>query len=283
MEEEYLGGIRIDNIERYIYLFQNGNTDFSINEWAEPIYAAMISAYQEDEGLTADIGNEYTRVMMACGYRSNKTYSPIERIVDRSGLEAIASHLKGVMIQNFSKLSLVDRKDLGDYLQYIFLELMNNVADHAHSPVGGYTMAQYYKGGERVQFVVADRGVGFLANMKLNYANITSEDDAIIEALKKGITSTRAKMYGAERNAGFGLYAMFEIMVMTGGKFIVISNDSFVRYSRDNVERGRLPFPWKGVVVAVELKEANINYDMDYFRRTYLWGEALGEDEDFFD
>ncbi len=40
---------------------------------------------------------------------------------------------------------------------------------------------------------------------------------------------------------------------------------------------------WKGVVVAFEFKEANINHDMDYFKRNYLWSEISEvEDEDFY-
>ena len=66
------------------------------------------------------------------------------------------------MLKNFTSLLPTDLKDLRDYLQYLFLELMNNVADHAHSPVGGYAMAQYYLTGKKIQFVVADRGVAFL-------------------------------------------------------------------------------------------------------------------------
>ena len=275
-------GISIDNIEHYMNLFQDRNEQFPHTGWAEPIYAAMIRSYQSHEGLTVTIGNEYIRNMILSRYRPNNTYSPIETIMGRMGIEAISSHITNIMLQNFTLLSPTDQKDLRDYLQYLFIELMNNVVDHSHSPVGGYAMAQYFPKGRRIQFVVADRGVGFLDNIRINYHDIVTEEQAIIKAFEKGVTSTRQTMYNVQKNAGYGLYAMLEILQMTGGKFVVISNDSMVRYNGSVLESKQLEYPWEGVVVSFEFYEAKINYDMDYFRRTHLWGVDLGEDEDFF-
>ncbi|MBA1419756.1 MAG: hypothetical protein FAF03_02565 [Epsilonproteobacteria bacterium] len=158
---------------------------------------------------------------------------------------------------------------------------MNNVADHAHSPVGGYTMAQYYPQGKKIQFVVADRGVAFLKNMQLNFSNIDTEIEAIKKALEKGVTSTQQRMYNQAKNAGYGLYAMFEILKMTGGRFVIISNDTLLRYENERFVAKKLESPWKGVMVAFEFFETNINYDMDYFKREYLW-KLDEEDDDFF-
>lgn len=224
----------------------------------------------------------YFKNMIEYKFKEGKTYSPVERIHDRNGLEKISSHLTSIMLKIFS-LSSEDTKDLRDYLQYLFLELMNNVADHSHSKVGGYVMTQYYSTNKKVQFVVADRGVAFLENMKLNYNDINNEEEAIFKALKKGVTSTVQKMYGQEKNAGYGLYAMFEILKMTGGRFVIISNDTLLRYEDNNFQTKKLENSWSGVVVTFEFDEANIDYDMDYFKRNYLWSEIIDdEDEDYF-
>ena len=275
--------VTIDNIEDHLHLFNDKNTDFGSPTWAEPIYAAMIRAYQNDEQLDVTIGNGYTRKVIQEDYTPNKTYSPIERVSSRKGLEAISTHITSIMMQNFSNLEDEDKRDLKDYLQYLFLELMNNIADHSHSPVGGYTMAQHFGKRHKIQFVAVDRGVGFLENMLLNFSDVEDEEAAIRMALEKGITSTRQKMYGHEKNAGFGLYAMFEILKMTGGKFVIISNDTLLRYVDGKFETKKLETPWQGVVVAFDFFETEINHDMDYFRRTYLWGSLSKEDdEDFF-
>lgn len=274
--------ITIDNIENYLHLFQDKNRSFGKPTWAEPIYAAMIRAYQNDEELDVEVGG-YTRQMILEQYKEGKSYTPIECVSSRQGLEAISSHLTGIMMHNFSRLGKTDQRDLKDYLQYLFIELMNNIADHAYSSVGGYTMAQYFKDKQKIQFVAVDRGVGFLENMLLNFRGVANEEEAIMMALEKGITSTRQKMYQHEKNAGFGLYAMFEILKLTGGKFVIISNDTLVRYRNGNFTTVKLSHPWKGVIVAFDFFEAKINYDMDYFRREYLWGSLNKEDdEDYF-
>lgn len=276
-------GVTIDNIENYIHLFSNKNTSFPEQSWCEPIYAAMIRAYQNHEKLAVTIGNDYIRKMITTEYQSHKSYSPIECIFQRTDVDKIADHITQIMLKNFHDLSLVDQKDLRDYIQYLFTELMNNVADHSHSPVGGYAMAQYFPSSKNIQFVVADRGVGFLRNLLLNFDDIDNELAAIIKALQKGITSTEAVMYGTHKNAGFGLYAMYEILNLTGGKFVIISNDALLRYSHGTYYTQTLSPAWNGVVVAFEFEEANINHNMDYFRKNYLWKEALEEeDEDFY-
>ncbi|MBU1668603.1 hypothetical protein KKC13_09275 [bacterium] len=274
--------IKISNIEKFISLFQNNNTTFQNISWVEPIFIGMLRAYQKDEQLTIQTDNSYIKNMILQEYTPSGTFSPIENIENsRMGLEKISTHLTNIMLQNFHALHEKDITDLKHYLQYLFLELMNNVADHAHSAVGGYTMAQYYPKEKKIQFVVADRGVAFLKNIQLNFSNIKSEEDAIYEALKKGVTSTQQKMYNQPKNAGFGLYAMFEILKMTGGKFVIISNDTLVRYENEKYSTKKLQHSWKGVVVAFEFFEANINHDMDYFKRNFLW-KIDEEDDDFF-
>jgi len=274
--------IKISNIEEFISLFQNNNTDFQNISWVEPIFIGMLRAYQRDKELDIKTDNNYIRNMILQEYTPNRTFSPIENIENsRMGLEKISTHLTNIMLQNFRALDEKDTTDLKHYLQYLFLELMNNVADHAHSPVGGYTMAQYYPNEQKIQFVVADRGVAFLKNIELNFSNIKNEEEAIYQALKKGVTSTQQKMYNQPKNAGFGLYAMFEILKMTGGKFVIISNDTLIRYENEKYTTKKLEHSWKGVVVSFEFFEANINYDMDYFKRNFLW-KLDEEDDDFF-
>jgi len=274
--------ITLSNLENYMTLFENSNTQFNNISWVEPIFIGMIRAYQKDKKLGIQTDNSYLANMILQDYIPNSTFSPIENIKNsRMGLEKISTHLTNIMLQNFTALKKQDITDLRNYLQYLFLELMNNVADHAHSPIGGYTMAQYYPKEKKIQFVVADRGVAFLENIQLNFNDIKNEEEAIFKALKKGVTSTKQLMYNQPKNAGFGLYAMFEILKMTGGRFVIISNDTLVRYENEKYTTTKLETPWKGVVVAFEFFEMNINYTMDEFSRNFLW-KLDEEDDDFF-
>ena len=273
--------IKISNIENHTNLFNENNDRFDGIKWLEPLFIVMTSAYDEDTEFELQTNNQYLFKMLTSTYEENKTYSPVEKVKTRQGLEKISSHLTSIMLQNFGELSFNDKKDLRDYLQYLFLELMNNVADHAQA--SGHVMTQYYTIGKKVQFAVADRGVGFLSNIRLKYAEITTENDAIFKALEKGVTATVQKMYGHEKNAGFGLYAMLEILKQTNGRFVIISNDSLIRYEDEKYITKHLEKPWKGVAIAFEFDEASINFTMDDFKKNFLWSEIIDdEDEDYF-
>lgn len=273
--------IRITNIENHISLFNNQNNLFNDIKWVEPIFISMTSAYNQNVEYLLETNNRYLYNMLTSEYKFCKTFSPISKITTRNGLEAISTQLTNVMLKNFTHLKSTDIVDLKQYLQYLFLELMNNVADHAQAD--GHVMTQYYPINKKVQFAIADKGVGFLSNLQLKFPDMKTEGEAILKALEKGITATPQKMYGHEKNAGYGLYAMLEILKQTNGRFVIISNDTLVRFEDNQYTTKELAYKWEGVVIAFEFDEANIEFDMDYFKRNYLWNEILDDDdEDFF-
>ncbi len=148
--------IKISNIEKHIHMFNDDNNKFNDIKWVEPVFITMTSAYDESTEFNLTSNNIYLSNMLTLNYRENTSYSPIETILTRNGLEKISNQLTNVMLQNFSHLDSTDTKDLRDYLQYLFLELMNNVADHAQAT--GHVMAQYYPSSKKVQFAIADNG-----------------------------------------------------------------------------------------------------------------------------
>ena len=71
--------INMLNIEEYLYLF-DGNDTFNGIGWIEPIYIAMVRAYQNDKQMNIITDNSYLRQMIENHYQKNKTYTPIEKI-----------------------------------------------------------------------------------------------------------------------------------------------------------------------------------------------------------
>ncbi len=274
--------ITLNNIENFINFFKNNQRLFSVNniEWVDPIFVTMMSAYLKDTNNNFTTNNSYINNMLNTVYQDNKTYTPIEQILTRNDIDEIAAHLTTIMLKNFSFLTNEDLKDLKHYLHYLFSELMNNVADHSNSQIGGFAMAQYYPNSKKIQFSISDRGIGFLKNIKLKY-NVNSEEEAILKALERGITASYPRLYGQERNAGYGLFAMKTILEETGGVFVIISNDTLIRYSNGNIKVVKLANPWKGVVVAFEFYEDKINFSMEDFKRNFLWQDS-DIDEEFF-
>ena len=84
-----------------------------------------------------------------------------------------------------------------------FSELATNVIYHAESG-GGYVLAQQYNysSGPMVEIAVADCGIGIQASLQKNqkYNHILSDEDAIEEAIKEGVSSLE------DSYRGYGLY-----------------------------------------------------------------------------
>ena len=113
--------ITLSNIEHFTSLFNNENKEFYNITWVEPIFIGMLRAYQKDKELDIQTDNKYIRNMILQQYTPHRTFSPIENISSRMGLEKISTHLTSIMLQNFKKLKEEDRRDLKHYLQYLFL------------------------------------------------------------------------------------------------------------------------------------------------------------------
>ena len=91
-------------------------------------------------------------------------------------------------------------------------EIMDNVSNHARSPVGGFVQATAYDKKNQVEFVVADGGIGIPASMK-----IENHTQALQEAINEGVTSDPAT------NAGNGLFGSYQVAHLSAGKFEIHS------------------------------------------------------------
>jgi len=274
--------ITIDNVEKALPYLDKINSFATKLEWVEPVYITAIKAHKvliKDNTLTK---NTYIDSMLLNSYNQSKTYSPIEHIHSRGeNIEITANHIAEVMLKNYPNLPDDDKKDLKDYMFYLFTEMMNNVVDHSQSSIGGYTMAQFYPTHKSIQFSIADKGIGILENVKYK-ENVSDEVEAIEKALEKGFTANKTnQLYGsAYRNAGYGLYVMSEIIKQVGGKFIIISNNGLYRYNalNDKTDRKILDYSLNGVLVAFEFKEEEINFSMQEMINILL----QEDEEDFY-
>ena len=101
-------------------------------------------------------------------------------------------------------------------------EIMDNVVSHAESPVGGFVQATTFRESNRVEFIVADAGIGIPESM-----NITRHDDALMQAIAEGATRNRWK------NAGNGLFGSYRVAALSAeGQFEINSGHGHLYYDR---------------------------------------------------
>jgi anti-sigma regulatory factor (Ser/Thr protein kinase) len=272
--------LNFDNINTNIKYFNDDNFANTEISWSDPIGIVMLKAHSDFMRVSKNIPmNTYMQKMMISDISTRSTtYTPIVQIDNRGEIEKIRNSLSSTIMQNFSNLTPNEHSDLKQYLNHIFSELMNNVSDHAYSPIGGYAMAQYYTGNKKVQFAIADKGCGFLNNIKLKYPEITTEKDAILKALGKAVTASKSHMYGQNRNAGYGLYTLETIINETKGRMLIISNDAMIKIENNKRYDYILPISWGGVAVAIEFFEEQANYEFSTITKKWL----VDDEDNFF-
>lgn len=109
------------------------------------------------------------------------------------------------------------------YLIHLCLkELLQNAYEHGHSEKG--TIACAYGIGNRkvVRICTLDHGIGILAHLIRNpqNAHIKSHRDALMSAIRKGITGE------TKRSRGLGLYYVTSLLGTAGGNLSITSGDT---------------------------------------------------------
>lgn len=125
-----------------------------------------------------------------------------------------ASVVNGLLRIILKKLTL--SRDMLQGLEWSFNEITDNVLNHAQVG-GGLAQANWYPQSGKVQFVVADVGVGILASLREGFPNLKHDTEALEEAIKAG--TTRNSQIGQ----GNGLAGTLRIATLTGGVFSIAS------------------------------------------------------------
>ncbi len=161
---------------------------------------------------------------------------------------------------------LLHRPEHEEAVRYCLSETIRNVLEHAGGDAA-YACAQFYPDAGRVSIGVADCGIGILQSLRRSH-NFQNDRDALIGALRPGITGAIAGPYGRPDNAGVGLFFTKSIAKASHEYFAIMSGDAafrlrrvreseqFALFADPQMDRhdlvAGLP-PWHGTVVAVDI------------------------------
>lgn len=129
-------------------------------------------------------------------------------------------------------------------VEWALCEITDNVTNHSRSSIGGLLQLSVFDiAKQRVEFTVADAGVGVAQTLREAMPAITSDIDALIQAVRSGVTRN------ATEYQGNGLYGTLEICRAGGGRFTLNAGHAALICANQSVQTKYEPIPFVGTTV----------------------------------
>lgn len=160
-------------------------------------------------------------------------------------------------------LSSLDGFSRGDIaaIEWSLNEVTDNVINHSESNIGGFVqLSTFQRNKKLVEYVVCDAGAGIPKTLRQAKSSITSDSDAIHQAIQEGVTRN------TKSNQGNGLFGTFQISCISEGYLEIHSgNGSLIHTKKDGLHIKTEQIPFKGTLLIVGIDYSNPD----------LLGEAL--------
>ncbi len=143
----------------------------------------------------------------------------------------------------------IERDDFAA-LEWSINEVTDNVLVHSQSPIGGIVqVSTFQKNRKRVEYIVADAGVGIPITLREGHPEITSDAVALDRAIREGVTRNK------DVGQGNGLFGSYQICSHSRGLFQVESGYaklSFTEKSGLHISSERVPYEGTLVVAQID-------------------------------
>lgn len=142
----------------------------------------------------------------------------------------------------------IERNDFAA-LEWSINEITDNVLVHSRSSIGGLVqVSTFQRNQKRIEYIVADAGVGIPETLREGHPELISDADALDHAIREGVT--RDKNIGQ----GNGLFGSYQICSLSRGFFQVESLRAKLKFSNENglhISTERVPYEGTLVVAQV--------------------------------
>ena len=142
----------------------------------------------------------------------------------------------------------LERRELAA-LEWSINEITDNVFNHAQSGIGGLVqVSTFQRARKRVEYIVADAGVGIPTTLRQTHPALTSDAAALEQAIREGVT--RDKTVGQ----GNGLFGSYQICSHSKGFFQVESGYGKLLFTeRQGLHISTEKVPFEGTLVAAQI------------------------------
>ena len=150
-----------------------------------------------------------------------------------------------------SEIPIMSPGLLKKFRESIF-EMFSNAVLHSQTRLGIFSCGQFFPNQNRLDFTVADLGVGIPKNIQDYIGYALSPEKAIIWATEEFNTTKRGKVPG-----GSGLKILRDFIGLNGGSIQIASDAGYWQFRDGKIVTEPLSYPFPGTVVSVEINTAD--------------------------
>lgn len=178
-------------------------------------------------------------------YRGRSNYAT-RQYVSSAEQHAVVNDVIDTMLRTVSRM---ERQDLAA-LEWAVNEITDNVINHSESPIGGLVQVTYYSKRRRIEYTVADPGIGIPESLRRSPNPPESDLDALDMAIREGVT--RDKDFGQ----GNGLFGSYQISSLSDGDFMLHSGWASLIHNKGSLRTMRNTIQHAGTVVSATVNLA---------------------------
>lgn len=178
-------------------------------------------------------------------YKTTIEYKRFEAKDERYFAAYIEQHLVG---KGMPKMSIGLQKK---FRESIF-EILSNAVIHAETKLGIFACGQHFPKGGRLDFSIADLGIGMKENIKKKRGLDLTPEAAIKWATEGNNTTKTGNIPG-----GLGLKLLRDFVTLNKGRIQIVSDAGYWELARGAVTTKRFEQPFPGTVVNLEIKTAD--------------------------
>jgi len=127
-------------------------------------------------------------------------------------------------------------------------EVFGNAVIHSRTDLGIFCCGQFFPKRQRLNFAIADLGIGIRRNIEESVGLKLAAEQAIVWATKGQNTTKRGPIPG-----GLGLKLLREFIGLNGGCIQIVSDAGYWRQGKQQVFSAPLHHPFPGTVVTLEI------------------------------
>ena len=176
-------------------------------------------------------------------------YQPFD--IDQAGSRAFQAYVTEHFRPGVKGLPEMTPALLTRFTNSLF-EIYENAQEHSETRYGVYACGQYYPKKQRLDFTIADLGMGIAESIRRKGGVVSEPEDAIQWAV-----SWKTTRIDSRRPGGLGLQLLREFIGLNQGKLMIVSDAGYWCSSPSGVYRQHMTAQFPGTVVTVEINTAD--------------------------